>query len=119
MLSSGQSFSREAYVIPSHDLPVYCLHSDAKPRSHEYYRYYSTVYVSFLCMRFFSWNRIFILRKLAGNAHRANSSTVIFEQYLFMVPIHYASGTKPCNLWIPIHDIHHVIILKTFEVNRV
>lgn len=35
-----------------------------------------------------------------------------------MVPIHYASGIKPCNLWILIHDIHHVIILKTFKVNR-
>lgn len=35
-----------------------------------------------------------------------------------MVPIHYASGIKPCNLWILIHDIHHVIILKTLKVNR-
>lgn len=35
-----------------------------------------------------------------------------------MVPIHCASGIKPCNLWILIHDIHHVIILKTFKANR-
>lgn len=69
MLSSGQTALSlmEAYVILNHDLPICCLYtrtSRAKPRSHGYYRYYSTLYVSFFAHTLFERNRIFILRKL-------------------------------------------------------